>query len=70
MSTNTYAVTGMSCGHCENAVREEVEQLDGVRVTHVSAAEGSLVVENPHDISDVDIIAAVDEAGYTATRTS
>lgn len=29
MNTNTYAVTGMSCGHCEVAIRSEVEQIAG-----------------------------------------
>ena len=29
-STNTYTVTGMTCGHCEGSVREGVSQLTGV----------------------------------------
>ena len=68
----TYKVTGMNCEHCEKAVREEVSQLSGVSGLDVSAASGVLTVhfhegaETP--ATDQDIIAAVDEAGYTAER--
>ena len=30
MATTTYKVTGMSCGHCVNAVTSELTSLDGV----------------------------------------
>ena len=30
MSTATYTVVGMTCGHCVNAVTEEVCQVPGV----------------------------------------
>ncbi|MGO1921728.1 MAG: heavy-metal-associated domain-containing protein, partial [Microbacterium sp.] len=30
MSTTEYQVTGMTCGHCEMSVREEVGQVAGV----------------------------------------
>ena len=42
MSTYTYNVTGMSCGHCENAVKEEVSNLPGVTNIEVSADKGLL----------------------------
>ena len=35
-----YQVTGMSCGHCESAVRSEVAKLAGVEQIEVSAASG------------------------------
>lgn len=46
MSTHTvtYSVTGMTCGHCESAVREEVSQLPGVQSVDVSAATGRLII--------------------------
>lgn len=67
MTTTEYAVTGMSCGHCERAIREEVEAITGVIDVHVSAAQGSLSVTSTSSL-DERILAAVDEAGYTATR--
>lgn len=68
MKTSTYTVTGMTCGHCEAAVRDEVSRLDGVTGVVVSAADGRLVVEAADVLSDAAVIAAVDEAGYGAQR--
>ncbi|GAB2557678.1 heavy-metal-associated domain-containing protein [Leucobacter ruminantium] len=66
MSTTEYAVTGMSCAHCENAIRSEVEQIPGVTGVEVSAQSGRLVVSSDAQIADEAVIAAVDEAGYEA----
>lgn len=63
-----YQVTGMSCGHCELAVRKEVEKVPGVAATEADAQTGRLVVwGNPTEESAV--IAAVENAGYSATQT-
>lgn len=71
MSTTTeFAVTGMTCGHCENAVREEVTALAGVTGVEVSAETGRLVVTTDAPVADADVIAAVDEAGYQAVRSA
>ncbi|GAA2174872.1 heavy-metal-associated domain-containing protein [Agrococcus versicolor] len=67
MATLEYAVTGMTCSHCENSVREEVSQIPGVQVVDVDAASGRLVIESQDAVDDAAVIAAVDEAGYTAT---
>ena len=67
-STQTYTVTGMSCGHCENAVKEELSHLEGVSNISVSAAQGTLSFDSDGTVSDELVIAAVDEAGYTAQR--
>lgn len=68
MATTEYTVTGMSCGHCENAVREEVSGIDGVTGIEVSADTGGLVVTSEQPVDDQAVIDAVDEAGYSATR--
>ena len=64
-----YQVTGMSCDHCESAVADEVGQVPAVRDIEVSASSGRLVVTSEAPIDDAAVIAAVDEAGYTAVRT-
>ena len=66
--TTEYKVTGMSCGHCEAAVRGEVSKVAGVAEITVDAKTGSLVIGATTDVSDADVIAAVDEAGYEAVR--
>ncbi|WP_194420407.1 heavy-metal-associated domain-containing protein [Microbacterium abyssi] len=68
MSTTEYQVTGMTCGHCEMSVREEVAQIAGVDGIDVSAQTGRLVVTASAPVSDADVLAAVGEAGYSAVR--
>jgi len=68
MSTTEYRVTGMTCGHCEMSVREEVTQILGVDSVQVSAQSGTLVVTASTTVDDAAVLAAVDEAGYSAVR--
>ncbi len=68
METIEYRVTGMTCGHCERAVRDEVSRIPGVHDLAVSAATGMLTITGSDDLSDAAIVAAVDEAGYQAER--
>jgi copper chaperone len=68
MNQREYQVTGMTCGHCELSVRGEVAQLGGVDVVEVSAASGRLAVTAPADLDDAGVLAAVEEAGYSAVR--
>lgn len=68
MNTSTYAVSGMTCGHCERSVREEVSEVSGVQDVDVSAATGTLVVTSSVPVDDAEILRAVDEAGYSAVR--
>ncbi|MEU6248841.1 heavy-metal-associated domain-containing protein [Glycomyces sp. NPDC047010] len=68
MSVIEYQVTGMTCGHCEMSVREEVGKIGPVGKIDVSAATGKLVLTSDTDVDDAAVIAAVDEAGYKAVR--
>lgn len=69
MTTTEFQVTGMSCGHCENAIREEVSQIAGITDIAVSAASGRLTVTTTGAaVDEAAVIAAVDEAGYEAAR--
>ncbi|WP_312172447.1 heavy metal-associated domain-containing protein [Microbacterium sp.] len=68
MTITTFAVTGMTCGHCEGSVRSEVAKLAGVTDIAVSAASGALVITSDAPVDDAAVLAAVDEAGYSAAR--
>lgn len=68
MTTNEYQVTGMTCGHCEMSIREEVEQIAGVQDIAVSAQTGKLTVTGAETLDDAQVLAAVEEAGYSAVR--
>jgi copper chaperone len=67
-TTTEYQVTGMTCGHCEMSVREEVGQIAGVEEITVSAKTGTLSVTAAQPLVDADVLSAVDEAGYSAVR--
>ncbi|GAA1486984.1 MULTISPECIES: heavy-metal-associated domain-containing protein [Brachybacterium] len=69
MTTNEYQVTGMTCGHCEMSVREEVDELSGVTDIQVSAQTGRLVVTSEEPLDDAQVLTAVEEAGYSAVKT-
>lgn len=70
MNTSEYQVTGMTCGHCEMSIQEEVSTVAGVQEIHVSAQTGKLVITSTDVVDDAAVITAVDEAGYQAVRAS
>lgn len=67
MAHHEYLVTGMTCGHCEHAVRDEVSRIPGVSAIEVSASTGLLTV-TAEKLDDDAVFSAVDEAGYQAAR--
>ncbi len=64
MSTATYTVVGMTCGHCVNAVTEEVSQLPGVTGVEVDLTSGGVTVTSEAPVDESAVRAAVEEAGY------
>jgi copper chaperone len=64
VSTATYTVVGMTCGHCVNAVTDEVSQLPGVTGVDVDLASGDLTVTSDAPVGEDTVRAAVEEAGY------
>ena len=65
--TVTYTVPGMSCSHCEAAVRGELEKVDGVASVDVEL-ESKRVTVAGDALDDAALRAAIDEAGYEAAR--
>jgi copper ion binding protein len=64
MSTATYTVTGMTCGHCVNSVKEEVGQVAGVSDVAVDLSTGRVTVTSDAPLDVAQVRAAVEEAGY------
>ena len=62
--TTTYRVTGMTCGHCEQAVTTELSRLPGVRQVRVDLATGDVTVTSDAPLPIDEVRTAVDEAGY------
>jgi copper chaperone len=63
-TTQTYTVTGMTCGHCVASVTEEVQEIPGVEHVDVVLETGSLTVTSAEPVDDATVQAAVEEAGY------
>ena len=59
-----YIVTGMTCAACQARVEKAVGKLPGVKEVSVSLLTNSMGVEG--DVSEADVIRAVEEAGYGA----
>jgi len=62
--TQTYTVTGMTCGHCATSVTEEISELDGVQDVAVVVETGAVTVTSAEPLDEADVRAAVEEAGY------
>lgn len=66
MTTTEYTVTGLTCGHCVNAVKEEIGEIarvTTVNVDLVSGGESTVTVTSEEDLSREDVAAAIKEAG-------
>lgn len=63
--TITYSVPDMSCGHCKQAVTEEIAKVAGVDSVDVDL-ETKLVVVQGDGLDDAALRAAIDDAGYEA----
>ncbi len=68
MTTRTYSVPGISCGHCKAAIEGELAPLDGVESALVDIDAKTVTVIG--EITEVDVRAAVDEAGYEVASVS
>jgi copper chaperone len=63
-TVRTYQVSGMTCGHCVGAVTREVGALDPVTDVHVELETGDVTVHSTRPLTDAELTAALDEAGY------
>ncbi len=65
MTELTYTVPDMSCGHCEQAVSSELQEVAGVESVDVDL-DTKLVTIRGFDLDDAALRAAIEEAGYEA----
>jgi copper chaperone len=65
----TYRVDGMTCEHCKAAVSTEVGKVAGVASVDVDL-HAKLVTVRGAEVQDSAVVAAIDEAGYDAARSS
>ena len=63
MTSKTWIVDGMTCGHCVASVRAEVGKVPGVSGVEVDLATKRVLVTGER-VADDAVVAAIDEAGY------
>lgn len=68
MTTRTYSVPGISCGHCKNAIEGELAPLAGVESALVDIDAKTVTVVG--EVTEAEVRAAVDEAGYEVASVS
>ena len=60
-----FQVQGMTCGHCERAVKQAIAQVDPQASTTVDLPTGQVVV---HSTSNREtLVQAIQEEGYSVT---
>lgn len=70
MSTTTYQVQGMTCGHCVGSVSREVGRLEGVtgvEIELVPDGVSTVTVTSAAPLEATQVALAVAEAGYELT---
>lgn len=63
MSDVTLHIEGMSCGHCLNAVRRALAEVEGTTIRTVQIGRAEVDSDAPTDV----LVAAIEDAGYRAT---
>lgn len=68
MTSKTFSVPDMSCGHCKAAVEGELNRLSGVQHSNADFEKGIVEVRYDEDrVTTDDLKGAIEEAGYSAT---
>ncbi|WP_281351650.1 heavy-metal-associated domain-containing protein [Nocardioides piscis] len=66
MTTHSYAVSGMTCGHCAGAVTSELKSLAGVTDVQIELVAGGIstvTVVSVTTLDDTHVTGALEEAG-------
>ena len=66
MTTKTFLVPGMTCGHCQGAVTDELSKINGVTNVDVDLDSKKVTIESEAVVEWEVIVDAVDEAGFEA----
>ena len=61
-TTQTFQVQGMTCGHCERAVTQAIQQVDPAATVQIDRASGQVLVQTT--AAREPLAAAIAEEGY------
>ena len=68
MTTTTFQVPGMTCGHCTGAVTDELSKINGVTKVDVDLETKKVSLESDAAVEWQIIVDALDEAGFEAVK--
>lgn len=66
MSSQTLKVPDISCNHCVNNIKNELEEMPGVSSVSGNAAEKTITISWQQPASLNDILSVLDDIGYPA----
>ncbi|MGI6576619.1 MAG: copper chaperone CopZ [Eubacteriales bacterium] len=62
-------VDGMSCSHCENAVKNAAESIEGVKSVSIDLAAKTVSIEYDSSTASLDAIrSAIEDQGYDVEK--
>jgi copper chaperone len=64
MSSITYSVPNISCGHCVRTIETELGELEGVSKVQASAEDRTVLVEFGPPAGEQDIVELLTEINY------
>lgn len=62
-----YKVEGMTCSACSSAVERAIAKIPGVQKSEVNLLTNQAIVEADDSVNDLEILEAVEKAGYEAS---
>ncbi len=63
-------INGMSCSHCINSVKEELSEMDSLKVLDVKLGEAEIEISDESNIEDIleKVNLKLDDIGYELVR--
>ncbi len=64
MTTITYDVPNISCGHCVHTIKMELSELDGVAKVEASESDQRVVIDFEPPATEDQLVAVLKEINY------
>lgn len=68
MAEKTFKVPDVSCDHCVKAIKDELFKINGVETIDVDISSKLVTVVHDDRVTDEQLVAGIDEAGYDVAR--
>ena len=68
MTTATYTIPNISCGHCVHTIQRELSELEGVSQVRASESTKQVTVEFSHPATEQQIETLLTEINYPPAK--